>query len=63
VELTVKKHAKRTLSLKAETIRGLVNADLRGVAGGDGSALCPLTQAPCPPPVLTATCPTAKGVC
>ena len=63
LEWTVKKHGKKALSLNAETIRSLARTDLRAIGGGDDTALCPLTRAPCPPPELTADCPTVKGVC
>jgi hypothetical protein len=58
----MKKHAMRTLRLKTETVRSLIEGDLSAVAGGGGdTALCPNTRG-CPFPVLTDTCAcTGKG--
>lgn len=58
----MRKHAKRALSLKLETIRSLHHGDLCGVAGGADTALCPNTRG-CPFPVLTDTCPTQQKGC
>lgn len=54
------KNTKMGLRLGKETIRSLRDGDLRGIAGGDETQLCPLTRG-CPFPVLTDTCPSGKG--